>query len=485
MNSAIALSSFIAAQVLYIWLFILLRLRPQILFSDETANQSAVQWFREPVASPYLFGYTPIMHAAHRRLMALVPPEKEIAIGRLANFVVILLHNFAMLALTASLFGLDAGCLVTAWWMLTCWGIGPHVGRLANYTERAFGDFFVFLGFAAFIATPAESYLLRILLIALPWTVVWHSSKFGVQAILLVSLMMTLIGASPVLLLGLGLSFVLAAILFGEVIIDQVKDQLWHLRWYWTLGEKYLDQDGAEGRRSGLSFVRWLLSWRIVKYNFVYAPTIVPIVGAWLLVRDGNSVAENLFAATALAGLVCSFGKGAILGPGIRYVYIVLPVALGELLRNFPELSIFLASVEIILAIVLTIRTLRRLTNIEDTSRAALLEVFRPLEKVAGVVMPSNLRIGEIILAVLRHPDFKIATFGQSRKYLSFVRRYYTPYPELTPDQELVNELVSQYSVDAMVVDRGSSAPNLPEILRNAGLREVKSVNQFSLFVRG
>lgn len=57
----------------------------------------------------------------------------------------------------------------------------------------------------------------------------------------------------------------------------------------------------------------------------------------------------------------------------------------------------------------------------------------------------------------------------------SFVRRYYTPYPE-PPDQELVNELVSQYSVDAMVVDRGSS---LPEILRNAGLREVKSVNQF------
>lgn len=480
-----AVSIFITAQVLYVFLFVRLRLRPQILFSDETANQSAVQWFREPVTSPYLFNYTPIMHAAHRRLMALVPPESEISVGRLINFIVILLHNFAMLALTASLFGFKTGCLATSWWMLTCWGIGLHAGRLSNYTERAFGDFFVFLGFAAFIVVPAEAYLLRILFTALPWAVVWHSSKFGVQAILLISLVAPLIGAPSALLLGWGLSFVLAIMLFGKCIIDQTKDQLWHLRWYWTLGEKYLDQDTAGGKKGAASFVRWILSWRIVKYNFIYAPTIVPIIGAWLLVRGESPLAENLLAATALVGLLCSFGKGAILGPGIRYIYILLPVALSELLLNFPEFSVFLASVEIVLAAALTKRTLKRLVSVKDTSRAELQEVLQPLEKMHGVVVPSNLRIGEILLAVFRRPHFKIVTFGQSRNYLSFVRRYYTPYPQLIPDQALVNELVSQYSVDAVIVDKQSSVPNLLDILRNAGLREVKSVNQFSLFVRG
>lgn len=462
---AVPLLALVAAFAIYVAVYLALKDRPIALYDDEIVNHSGVTSFRNPASCPYMFGFFPIMHALHRSLMARVPREQEVAAGRLVNIASILVHCLGMVLLLAHVYAPAVAIAAAAWWMLSGWGLGFHVGRLNNYTERAFGDLLVFIGFAAFVLLAEARPWLAGATAAVLWAPVWHSSKFGIQAILLVGLVGSLVLASPVLALAVAASALVSVAVFGTVVVRQAADQLGHLDWSWRRGMSYLTHLDGPRETTRQKLVALIQRQKIFSHFFIYLPTLPLVVVAllWLGAAPANTGEALAVACLVVSGLTL-IGKAVIIGPSARYAYILLPFLLARLLTDWPAAGWTLGVLEAGFGVVVGLAYFQRI-RARDTARdSERLAGLRRLLATAGAQGPTRivcdpLRLAEMIQSVDPPARLAFASYGFTRENVEFVVEHYPVLPHLEIDAAGVGDLIRRYGFDGALIDLQRSRP--------------------------
>jgi len=486
-TNIIGTAVFVAAFLLNLGMFVILRQRPVVLYSDETVNLSDCLLRRSQLPPPYMFAHRPVMHALHRRLMKIFKDD-IIRAGRAINFGFIVLHIAAVIVFLSRHYSYPIVMIAVSWWMTCGAALGTTVVRIANFTERALGDLAVFSGFAAFLMTdPKLGVLMQIGAAAIFWAMVWHSSKFGVQAIVLVaSATFGLTGNWP-LILAVILSFGISYALFGREVLHQLRDQLGHLSWYLKYGHYFLSHE-ARGN-CPRNIPRW--AWKIYnsvpsRHLFLLLPLSIPTVAAWLFFGPPRySPMWGVTAAAILVSAVVVMGRAAVIGPSCRYLYVTgLPIIFADLLVYTPRIAEFLfvadAGFGVVVGILFAWRA-RKAAMDWNADLAELRWTFHPIETEQINVVSDPIRIAEMIGAIVHLPRFRIATFGFSPKNVAFLGKYYPRYPALTSDSGKLRELIEEFDIEAVVVDKKVSSLSKISAFESLGFSRTREGNRFLL----
>jgi hypothetical protein len=471
---------------IYIYAYLAMRRRPVRIYEDEIVNYSGVTAFRDMVTHPYIFNFFPVMHALHRRIMAMVPRSQEIEAGRLLNMACILIHSLGMYLLISRYYDTSIAMLATSWWMLSGWGLGLHVGRLCNYTERALGDVLVFTGFAGLILLAEQETWLRIAVVAALWAPVWHSSKFGVQAIVVIGLVGAIALQDASLAIAMVASALLAFVVFGPIVITQMRDQIGHLVWYWRSGMNYLKHSDGPEKTLRQKIVALLIRQKFCSHALIYLPTLPLIVLALIpgISRSWSHGESLALVCIFVAGLTL-LGRLVVIGPAARYAYILLPFLLARLLVTWPEVAWVLAAVEISYGVGVGAVYLRRFRNQKDTSTARIAGLTKLLASCSDYgpsrMVCDPLRIGEMIQAADPPPRLKFVTFGFTRANVKFVERYYPLFPHLSIDRAGVRALELEVAIDGALLDLKSSEPSVRKAFQKEGFVPFDETEQFLL----
>ena len=477
-----------AAFLFYFLFFGFLIRRPVTMYSDEPVHLSTVRMHQLKSKNPYMFAYQMVRHALHRKIMLLVGEGNIILKGRIVNFVAIIVHCIAMILFLSRYYEFGTAAAATAWWMLCGWGLGPHVLRLANFTERAIGDVLLFLGFAVFTLAEGQPLIVQIGATAAFWSLLWHSSKFGVQALIFVGLMLFIMIGNWQMLLSIAASFILSLAIFGKEVWLQLTDQLAHLRWYARYGHFFLTAHGNKlsgvwGRR-----IERLYNSVLSRHLLLYLPLCLPVVIAWLIISppDGSLLRTEALACLAV-GAITVIGRLAVTGPGGRYIYILLPVIFADLLAHAPTLAYgFLAADAVYgtaAGILFAWWDRRRRPDWADALED-LRGVVEPIARLSINVCTDPLRISEMIFAATEQVNCKLPNFGFQNGNMEFVVRFYPRYPNLTSDGADITRLVNDHEINAFVFDKASSPNKIVGFLQEIDFRVVKEGKRFVLLKR-
>jgi hypothetical protein len=294
----------------------------------------------------------------------------------------------------------------------------------------------------------------------------------------------------PTLVATVILSALVSVTLFGRTVIAQLRDQLGHLGWYWRSGFRFLTH--VEGPQETLRqrLVAFIARHRAISYAIIYFPTLPLTIAAVALGGGGplNSGEWLAIAGVVVAGLTL-IGKMMVVGPSIRYAYILLPFLMARLFAIWPAAAWTLALIEIAYGLIVGALRLRRILGRDADQDVKRMAALRLLLASASEQGPSRivcdpLRIAEMIQAFDPPPRLKFASFGFTPMNIAFLERFYRVHPRLDIDDTGARELVERYEFDGALIDLDYSKPHVRAALEEVGFTLFGEKGRFALLWR-
>lgn len=431
----------------------LARLHPHV-GGDELAHLSYINNYRKQ-CFPYALDHRPQAHHLFNLIMSLVPEEKTLHAGRIINLLFVLAFYLPVMFYLSLSLQWPIAMFAIAFSMLSPWGVGLNVARLATCTERAWSDFFFVLGLFLFLICE-EHGLTSIFLSALSWAFIWPSSSFNRQSAIFISLAYWLLSGDGSLL-GIAIySYLIAVICFGPVINRQVINQARHMRWYFEnrrfllYRDHLIEASSPSGLRSAKRIITGIVSDKLLFFSpfFLFYSLL-------FLFHFEEDQKSTFIVMSALAVTLCTaIGPSRILGPSARYWSFVQPLVYGILLSS-SQVFVFALLVETIVSMYLSKLKIRSLlAGKEHDARINVGRLVAELNQFFAnneIVLFSNMKLASSINSSSIAPLFKTVGIGFERYNSIFLSKYVRQYPYLSI--ELISSL-DECEVSALVFEK-------------------------------
>jgi len=368
--------------------------------------------------------------------------------------------------------------LLTPMWFSRL-SIGP---RTSSFTPRLSGEIFTNIFFCVTILPIGAPGWMSILLGSVCCFYVLSSSKFGVQALLFLTPLVSLFSHTllPIFSLILGI-FLLATISEGAFLIS-LKQQLGHLRWYFyknlkgetaisdrnKLGKVWFREKGVAPSKYILKIVRLSLMSNSFTGVLLKMPILVFLIaGVFFLPRDAGSL---FFLEPVFAGIIV-------------YILINIPcfLFLGEAERYLNHVAIFIVFGAVSLATVLQLqeylwlfllygfiylfceafflpRLLKKIIQ-KQSEHDIIIDYLKSQEK--GVVLSYPYHAGGGVYRIMAETDHRTVLLNAITE--DFAEKYQSIYEDKYPFADLskLDDMHIDFGVDILIVSNDSVAKNL------------------------
>ena len=383
--------------------------------------------------------------------------------------------------------------------------------RISGFTPRLSSEIALNLFWMLLLLPlPLSDFWIFIFTVLLAFYVL-NSSKFGIQVLLFLTPLITLLELTPVPLYSLAGGLILSVALGKRFFIHQLESQRKHLIWYYkenvnnnshisnrnSLTHLFPDEN-IIGLRSILRFFRNALSINsylavilklpiaslallIISYNVIYSPAI----------DDLNIMAPAI--AAFIVFFVFNSKKFLFLGEAERYlnyviVFVILIPVTFFLEHNYEWiifLVIFSGFIYWFVEAFFWYRFENYLAGNKGKERDKIIDDLQSIEAELKILLYPYAAIGGVFYVLLKTKHTLLYQFGIQKKLDDKLRQHYSsgyPFVRL----EKLDELAKEYDINYVVIDKKHLKTNYPTglALSNQWIKKDLGLTAYDVYVR-
>ena len=315
--------------------------------ADENGHLAHERLLSEPDLKNYLkkrfynrttIGYPYLMHKINNFLF-----KNDFSLQKRRTLVGIysLLFPIIFLAVGVNYYPVDSVVFATIALLVSLSTFGLFIMNYRSYTGRPLADFLIWSGYFFIILnynTHADIYYI---LAIFAFSLVWLSSTFGVQSIILTSILWSIISRSTLPLEVLFLSFILALIFSKKMLIDILNHKIFHWIRYARNQDFLYKSQKVEVKSLKDFYHRIVLSHISINKLFQFCPFFVIFLFVAIMHFDNYYFENSFIISTAIISILTIIKPFAFLGPSYRYISYALPFIWIEMYQFYPKLSLF------------------------------------------------------------------------------------------------------------------------------------------------
>lgn len=358
------------------------------------------------------------------------------------SFIIIFFNNFDITTL------LFVGCYM----LVSLNSFGLFGKMYVSYTERPFVDFIVFLAFAFFYKYLLTNQLIFLLLSIIPLSIIWFSSKFGIQAIVFISLVYTVISEDNSLFLVVLLSYIIGLLVNKERFLNVQKSHFGHLLWY-ARNSGWLDLKIKLNGFNMKNLYLYITSFHLFGKLLQFIPMFIFIL-LFLLIESSNETLNYFILSAFIVSIFTAFKPFLFIGPSYRYSWYFLPFALSSFYEAYPIFSIIFLIIEMILSIFIFYNIMH---NKSDNIYAEYCKMLSSIQLKQKNILFSPIRIADMHLAITNKLESKLFAFwnfGVNLDAILSYEKYMPKYPYITNNTLKLKNLTEEYDLDIFVIDK-------------------------------
>ena len=353
---------------------------------------------------------------------------------------------------------------------LSCFGL--FLRQYKAYTARSFADFLLFSGFFFIILYNHTANIYFLLAAIVFFTMVWFSSEFGIQALILIPTLWSIVSKDPTPFLAVVASLNLALLANNKKLGHILNHKFLHWIWYYRQQDTVLTQNSYLARTNYLKrFYQKLTSKIIVAKVLQFIPFLPIFFILSILNYPDNPFVNGFIISSCFFSFLTATSKFKFLGPGFRYSLYAIPYMWILFIREFEITAQVLLGAEIIFALIISVFVMLDLTSKNKQSNDKELEEIKEIITLTDskyeFILTSPVAFIDIILVVKPNIESKYFSFFDNTFDPYFLNLYekHIEYPKLRLDSDLIQSLEEKMNANCIIIDKRFHSSN-EELIR-------------------
>jgi hypothetical protein len=342
---------------------------------------------------------------------------------------------------------------------LSCFGL--FLRQYKAYTARSFADFLLFSGFFFVILYTTTSNIYFMLIAIVLFSMVWFSSEFGIQLLILIPILWSIISQNPMPFVALIGSLCLALLINRKKIMHILNHKFLHWIWYYRNQDIVLKKNNYLANTSYFKkLYQKLTSNIIIDKVLQFIPFLLIFFILSIANYSINPVINGFIIACCVFSFLTATNKFKFLGPGFRYSLFAIPYMWILFFKDFEVMSQLFLGIEIILALIFSLLVMRDLTSINNNKSDLELEEIKKwialTDSKYDIILTSPITLVNIILIINKDIKSRYFTFFDNTfnpYYLDLYEKH-IEYPKLCLESDLMQSLEKKLNANCIIIDK-------------------------------
>ncbi|MFA7090235.1 MAG: hypothetical protein WC149_00120 [Arcobacteraceae bacterium] len=350
----------------------------------------------------------------------------------------------------------DTVAFVTIALLLSLATFGDFISQYKSYTGRSLADFILLCGYFFIVLYVQTNDIIYYLLAIFFFSLVWFSSEFGIQSIVLTSILWSTFSKNTVPLEILILSVLVATIISKEKVQSNVGHKIFHWIWYFR-NQAFLHEKIKLDLKSLIGIYKAINSNVFLGKFLQYIPFVFLFVYIAVSTYDKNSFLSSLIVSTFIIALLSTNKFFSFLGPGFRYMLYVIPFMWILLYETYQNLSWYLLLIESLLSSIYAFLVIRELYKNKNTiNYSELDQILEKIDKEGNIILMTPTILNQSFFSRTNNIQAKYFSIWDNDfnpYYLHLHETYMTRYPFLTNDLNKLHELKYEVAANILVIN--------------------------------
>lgn len=342
---------------------------------------------------------------------------------------------------------------------LSCFGL--FLRQYKAYTARSFADFLLFSGFF-FIILYSDTNNTYFLLAAIAFfAMVWFSSEFGIQVLILIPTLWSIISQDSMPFLAVLASLCLALLFDSKKIGHILNHKFLHWIWYYRNQDIILKQNSYLAKTSYFKKLYQKLTSKIIISKVLQFIPFLPVFFILSIANYSiNPIINGFIIASCIFSILTATNKFKFLGPGFRYSLFATPYMWIVFFRDFEVMAQFFIGIEILLALTFSVLVMRDITSMKkknnDSESEEIKNWIALTDTKYDTILTSPVSLVDIILVINKDIKSRYFTFFDNTFNPYFLNLYenHIKYPKLCLDSDLIQNLEKKTNANCIIIDK-------------------------------
>ena len=437
-------------------------LRREISFySDEMAHSALTNiikskkhhkdYFKRIFFNSPALGYPTFLHS----LLISLGLDGKVYVKRLFSMIISFLSPVIFFLIFQNTFPMESIMLSIAYLLFSLAHFGFNGITTVSFTPRPFADFLLLCFYSLFVVNIEIMNYGIVFLLVLIAVIIFFTSKFGIQSIILTSLLYSLLTFDFIIIYIIAFAYLIAVLVNFRRLKEINSAHFYHLSWYfknykWAFPKMKINFSDKR------KFYDSILKNPPLGMLLQFIPTF-PIMIALIFYSDIDFVIKALFLSTSLISVLTIIRPFVAIGPSFRYSHIVYPFMILYVLSSNPELTnliIYWIIAESILSFAIFYMLYFNKKEKHDL-KSEYLKIIDSFEFKNKNIATSPTRISLAHFGVKDSLDIRFFdTAFFSKDGVKTFEKYLDVYPFLTTKKEIIIDFIHRFDIDYIILDK-------------------------------
>ena len=341
---------------------------------------------------------------------------------------------------------------------------GLFLRQYKTYNPRSFADFMLMNGYLFVILYFQTDESLFYILAVFSFSLMWFASEFGIQSIILTSILWSILSRTTLPLEISTLSLIAALLFSKKKVLDNLNHKLFHWLWY-TRNSSWLYNKHKIKITNLKSFYNKITSNIIVGKLLQFVP-FLPVFIFYAVYDFNQNQFVNSFILSAFIIAILTITKTfSFLGPSFRYLLYAAPFMWMILYENNKDLALILISLEVIVSMFLASIHMIKLksvsTELKKNKFDEIDKVLRIIDKKKNTILLSPVKLDQVFFTKTNKIKAKYVSIWDNDFNLNallFFEKHMKNYPYINDSYKDLIRMKKEVSANIFVIDKLSSS---------------------------
>lgn len=346
---------------------------------------------------------------------------------------------------------------VTIALLLSLLTFGLFIRQYKAYTARSLADFLLLTGYLSIVLYFKTNEYLFYLLAVFMFSLVWFSSEFGIQSIILTPILWSTLSGNT-LPIEISLTSLIVALLFSrQKILNIFNHKFFHWLWYFR-NSSWLYNENKTKITDIKSFYKKITSNIIVGKLFQFIPFLPIFMFYAIYDFNHNQFVNSFILSTFIIAILTTTRMFSFIGPGYRYLLYASPFLWMILYENNKDLALILISLEIFISIFLASRVVIKLNikEVKKNKKDELDKVLRIIDKKKNIILLSPVQLNQAFFSRTNKIKAKYVSIWDNDFNLNallFFEKYMKRYPYINNSYKDLISMANAVNANMLVID--------------------------------
>ena len=346
---------------------------------------------------------------------------------------------------------------VTIALLLSLLTFGLFIRQYKAYTARSWADFLLLTGYLSIVLYFQTNEYLFYIIAVLIFSLVWFSSEFGIQSIILTSILWSTLSGNTLPIEVSFLSLILALLISKQKVINILNHKFFHWLWYFR-NSSWLYNENKTRITDIKSFYKKITSNIIVGKLLQFIPFLPIFIFYAIYDFNQNQFVNSFILSTFIIAILTTTRMFSFIGPGYRYLLYASPFFWMLLYDNNKDLALILISLEILISLIMASRVMINLdtAGVKKNKHDELDKVLKIIDKKKNIILLSPVQLNQAFFSRTNKIKAKYVSIWDNDFNLNallFFEKYMRHYPHINDSYKDLISMANDVNANVLVID--------------------------------